>query len=825
MFTRPQRRIAAALGGTALVVSQFAILTLTPHAQADPVSPTPDCSGATCSVTYGYTGSAQTFTVPAEVTSLSVTVMGAAGGTTAMEGGRGGRTAATLSVAPGDELTVVAGQLGLSGRTGDTYGGGGPTRPGSQGSSGGGGSFVFGPELLLAAGGGGGNTGLPHARGGDGGGAAGGTGAGYPDSIYDYTGATGGTQSAGGTGGQFYLFQSVYASAGTSGTGPASSPTSLGQGGAGGFSSGEEYGAGGGGGGGYYGGGAGGHYQSGGGGSGYAAPSVTDVVSADGVNSGAGSVTFSWARTQVAQELLVTSAPPSDAVVGDEHVLTVTGGGSTSPIGITAVDDSVCSVGQVTGTVVGGAQHASAPISFDKRGSCRLTLTQAGDAPFEAAIPAEVSIAVAAAPTETYVDLPATSAVYGQPLTATVGTSPAVPGTLHLTRADGSGQVSLAERHVEAGDGSTDVALDLLVGTHQLSARFVPDDLDRHAESTTPIPSTLHVTPAASTTALRVTGDRLTATVTADAPSVAVPTGTITFTLGTTSLGAPVPLVDGVASLDYSVPTGGTRQVRATYSGQATDGETQISGSLATTSRQDPRITAAVSSAAPRSRSGWHSRPVTVRFTCVAGSGDLTGSCPAPVTVSRDGIHTITRTVLAEDGGAATRTVVVKVDRTRPSVAIRGVRAGHVYAQLPRARCTAADATSGVATCKIRRTVRGGKVVYRATAVDNAGNTRSTRVSVRRPRVLIAGADYSGPRPVVRHGSTYTLVVTSKVRPRYVYAAPAPGAPRGDGGAFTRAGKNRWVKAVTFYRSRAHALWNFGVAIGNRTTVVTVRVE
>lgn len=775
-------------------------------------------------MTLDYTGAAQTFTVPADVTSLSTTVVGAAGGTTATAG-KGGSTTATLSVAPGDELTVVAGQQGSYSDTDGTYGGGGATHPGSEGSSGGGGSFVFGPELLLAAGGGGGNPGMPNTHGGDGGGATGGDGGGYPDDIYAYSGATGGTQSAGGAGGQFYLFSWVYGTAGTGGTGPASAPTALGQGGDGGFSAGEEYGAGGGGGGGYHGGGAGGHYQAGGGGSGYAAPSTTDVVSETGVNSGAGSVTISWQHLDVSQELLVTSTPPSDAVVGDSHVLAVTGGSSSSPIDVSAEDDSICSVGQVTGSVVAGAQHASAPISFDKRGSCRLTVTQAGDDQFDAAAPADVTVAVAARPTETWIDLPSTPSVYGQPLTGIVGTSPGVAGTLHLTRAAGSDQVSVADRHIDAGDGFTDVALDLPVGTHQLSSRFVPDDLDRHAESTTDVPATATVTPAASTTTLRITPDHLTATVTATAPSSAVPTGTVSFALGTTSLGAPVPLVGGEASLTYSVPSGRTQQVSAIYSGQSADGDVQISGSLTTTSRHDPTIAAAVSSSAPISRFGWYSRPVTVRFSCTAGSGELTTACPGAVAESRDGVRTITRTLLAEDGGAAVRTVVVKVDRTRPTVAVRGVRAGRIYAQLPRGRCAASDTTSGVATCRIRRSVDGDRVTYRATAVDRAGNTRRASVTVLRPRVLIAGAAYGGSLPVVRHGSTYTLVVTSRVRPRYVYAAPAPGQPKGDGGAFASAGRNRWVRSVTFYRSTSHDVWNFGVAVGSTTTVVTVRIR
>ncbi|GAB2478047.1 glycine-rich protein [Jatrophihabitans fulvus] len=227
---------------------------------------------------------------------MTAVVQGASGGEDA-SAGRGGVSRLRFPVQAGDILTLAVGEQGSVGDTVGTYGGGGPVRAGSHGTSGGGGSFIFGEDqhLVVAAGGGGGYAGLPAGRGGAGGGASGGDGVGYPDSIYAYTGATGGTSTAGGTGGQFFLFGSVYGSAGTAGTGPADTD-GPGRGGRGGNSVGEEYGGGGGGGGGY-GGGAGGHYQGAGGGSGYSAPGLVSSTST-ATHTGDGLVTLTWTKAK-----------------------------------------------------------------------------------------------------------------------------------------------------------------------------------------------------------------------------------------------------------------------------------------------------------------------------------------------------------------------------------------------------------------------------------------------------------------------------------------------------------------------------------------------
>lgn len=165
---------------------------------------------------YNYTGSDQTYTVPAGVTSIRVKMWGAGGGggnkggwTWGYQGGGGGYTTADIAVTPGQVLQVMVGQGGNSGSTATanfTYGGGGATCGGTDcqyGGQGGGRSAIrLNSEDLVTAGGGGGggstNGNIMDQSGGGGGGATAEDGTSQANSAYA---GKGGTQSAGGVAG------------------------------------------------------------------------------------------------------------------------------------------------------------------------------------------------------------------------------------------------------------------------------------------------------------------------------------------------------------------------------------------------------------------------------------------------------------------------------------------------------------------------------------------------------------------------------------------------------------------------------------------------
>jgi hypothetical protein len=153
--------------------------------------------------TFGFTGAAQSWTVPAGVSKATFVVSGAQGGAfDGRLGGLGGRVTATIAVTSGETLQVNVGGPGGQGTEGGFNGGG----DASCAAAGGGGSsdvrrdkdgdtvFALG-ERLLGAGGGGG------AAGNDGGAGAGATGGAGGTGAICTGGGTGGTGAIGGSGG------------------------------------------------------------------------------------------------------------------------------------------------------------------------------------------------------------------------------------------------------------------------------------------------------------------------------------------------------------------------------------------------------------------------------------------------------------------------------------------------------------------------------------------------------------------------------------------------------------------------------------------------
>jgi hypothetical protein len=311
---------AAALALGSAAVAGFAVTTA---AQADSVCATSGTPGTTATCTYTWNGDAQSFTVPAGVTSLDVTAVGAAGGSAVYNGaGFAGPGASVedksvpVSTYQGQTLTVIVGGVGgngspdVSGAGGSPGGGGagGPvfTESGAAGAGGGGYSGLLtssGQPLVIAAGGGGASQQVNGGAGDTGsGGGIGGTNSGGG-------GGVGGTSTAGGAGG-----------AGANG-GPDGSPgTSLtgGQGGAGLGEAGNN--SGGGGGGGYFGGGGGGAGTFGGGGGGGSSFGVSGLTN-EATASGPATVTISYTVPDLADLALTLTTPHTGA---DGAVLTET---------------------------------------------------------------------------------------------------------------------------------------------------------------------------------------------------------------------------------------------------------------------------------------------------------------------------------------------------------------------------------------------------------------------------------------------------------------------------------------------------------------------
>ncbi|HEY6162359.1 MAG TPA: glycine-rich protein, partial [Bacteroidia bacterium] len=246
---------------------------------------------AQTTVNFNYTGSVQTFTVPACVTSVTIDARGASGaanGPTA--GGMGGRVQGTLSVNPGDVIYIYVGQTGinsLNAPTGVYNGGGGVYSYASCGTAGTGGGAsdirlngTAYTNVVLVAGGGGGAGGYVAGNqtyaGGNGGGLIGVDGVPWPG--WPNSGGKGGTQAAGGAAGTACCSCPTYTTSGAQGQGGNGSGDCAG---------------GGGGGGGWYGGG-GSCFGGGGGGSSYTSGVVTSVIHTQGFQTGDGFVSITY---------------------------------------------------------------------------------------------------------------------------------------------------------------------------------------------------------------------------------------------------------------------------------------------------------------------------------------------------------------------------------------------------------------------------------------------------------------------------------------------------------------------------------------------------
>lgn len=247
-------------------------------------------------IEFSYTGANQSWTVPANVTTIFVEVYGAQGGDhpEGFIGGKGGLVKGYMVVTPGSTLFLTVG--GKSTTRIAVYGfggnGGSCTSNSSKISNAGGGlssiSTAFPISLsnvIVVAGGGGSSASGYSGNGGNAGGSSG------SDGIGNYAGTPtrgrGGSQTAGGAGGSQFDPNSTAPTAG-----------SALKGGNGGIVSPNTWSGGGGGGAGYYGGGGGAGggnaVGSGGGGSSYASPTMVGASITAGFNTGHGKIIISY---------------------------------------------------------------------------------------------------------------------------------------------------------------------------------------------------------------------------------------------------------------------------------------------------------------------------------------------------------------------------------------------------------------------------------------------------------------------------------------------------------------------------------------------------
>ncbi len=264
-----------------------------------------DTCGLLNTQVFNYTGTQESFIVPAGITNITVDAYGAQGGTNSpgTNINYGGHVQADIAVTPGTVIYVNVGEkpMGLTG--GWNGGGNGET----AGIGGGGASDIriggttLTDRMVVAGGaGGGGFWSGQEVHGGLGGGLIGGTG--YRVSIANIGGDPG-TQTSSGNGTCGSFNNPIC----TGGFGFGGAPSACGC---------EGYG----GGGGWYGGAGSGNCRGGGGGSSYTDPLATNVTHSQGVRIGNGEITISWVAS--------ITTPIITQIAGMAS-------GSTFPLGVT----------------------------------------------------------------------------------------------------------------------------------------------------------------------------------------------------------------------------------------------------------------------------------------------------------------------------------------------------------------------------------------------------------------------------------------------------------------------------------------------------------
>jgi hypothetical protein len=301
-----------------------------------------DCTvsaGQYCKATFSYSGAREDWVVPSGITSVAIDAAGAAGGDGTSASGKGARTQETITVTPGETLSVYVGQQGLQG--GNSLSTGYVSPATKLGGGGGGGTFLFRSLTtpLVASGGGGGGqgpccysglaayaawpgldasittTGTSGATNSGAYGAGGSSGNGGSTTASNGAGGGGGIISDGGYGSSTGQQGRGLPNGLTGGTASTTCNTAWGTGGNGGFGGGGgACGGAGGGGGGYSGGGGGGgysHWGAGGGGGSYYLPAAASFSQTSGFQSGNGYLTITYLNAPTPTTFSTNAPSPS----------------------------------------------------------------------------------------------------------------------------------------------------------------------------------------------------------------------------------------------------------------------------------------------------------------------------------------------------------------------------------------------------------------------------------------------------------------------------------------------------------------------------------
>ncbi len=309
--------------------------------------------------------------------------------------------------------------------------------------------------------------------------------------------------------------------------------------------------------------------------------------------------------------------------------VTASAPGSGTPTGTVTFMDGAAAIGTGTLNASGVATYTTTASPLSVGSGQSITAVYGGDGDFTTSTSTALSQTVNQDSSATSVVSSANPSVYGQPVTFTATVTASAPGSgtptgtvqFLIGGSDFGGPVTLVD-----GSATSAATSSLSVAGNTIKASYSGDTNFKTSSGTL----TQTVNQDSTTTSIGSSANpsvygqsvTFTATVAATAPGSGIPTGTVTFTDGTTTLGT-VTLSGGTASYSTAKLATASHSITATYNGSGSF--VTSSGSLSQTVNQDATTSSVASSLNPST----YGQAVTFTATVSAsspGSGTPTGT-------------------------------------------------------------------------------------------------------------------------------------------------------------------------------------------------------
>jgi len=320
---------------------------------------------------------------------------------------------------------------------------------------------------------------------------------------------------------------------------------------------------------------------------------ITATYGGDTNNSGSTSSLLDQVVQQQSSVKVQSSVNPSIAGNSVTFTVNVLGANGTSATGTVTLKDGTSTLTTVT-LSGGSATYATSSLL---PGTHPITAVYSGDTNNLPSTSAVMSQIVQSASSTLTLTASPTTANFGTAITLTAtatGNGSTPTGTITFT----DGSVSLGTATLNAGGVATLATTTLSVGQHSIVATYGGDANNGASTSSAAIVRIQQQTSVALTSSLNPSGagSPVLFTATVSSTGTLMPTGTVTFTDGTTVLGSGTLNTSGVATFTLATLAVGTHSVVASYGGDTLDSGSNSSALAQVVNKNATTLTLAASS-------------------------------------------------------------------------------------------------------------------------------------------------------------------------------------------------------------------------------------